>query len=142
MRSKPTPLTKECCFFTRMSVTPSGLKKAMNSSPPRKKEAVSPYLFCRSSKNLGVSLRNLRVRRPPRDFGPLGRFFKPFLDLMAWGLAGYSTGRSAVYGLAMSPPFGFECNQVLGLVLAQEGLRGCSHPRSTWADLSFVFSRV
>ena len=57
--------------------------------------------ICRSSKNLGVSLRNLRVNSPPREFGPLGRLVRPFLDLMALGLSGYSTGRSAVYGLAI-----------------------------------------
>ena len=82
-------------------MTPSGEKKAMNSSPPRKKEAVSPYLFCRSSKNLGVSLRNFRVSSPPRAFGPLGRLASPYLERMALGLAGYSTGRSEVYGLAI-----------------------------------------
>jgi hypothetical protein len=57
-----------------------------------------------------LSLRNLRVNSPPREFGPLGRLASPFLDLMALGLAGYSTGRSAVYGLAIWASLSVECN--------------------------------
>ena len=60
-----------------------------------------------------MSLRNLRVNSPPREFGPLGRLASPFLDLMALGLAGYSTGRSAVYGLAIWASLSVECNGFL-----------------------------